>query len=822
VKLEGTTANRTVEEFIGGHFGTIVANWPEQLQNIAQFNDSLAFLKDRTAGELGHAFRTTLDLYSHRLDAWITSLATKRLDEMREQVPVGLHIGAFGVVEDLLPDSARPADQSADSFGYVHAPSLQQAATAAILRSGHLANKQSAAGAFNIDLRSHRVKRAKRLLEGLASGQSMAALLGYRFERALRDHGLPQHILELRKAFPLRPAGTRAGAEAQEAIAARDVIDGVRLIAEYREHGIGHIAASVLPLVLSPGDLAVMAAVIDDLLDQMDSVADLLLAESVFQVAGGNMDGAGAAMLALDRQQRPPETRGIDTPHSTRGYTQRVVVAMQSDALGPWAGVADDDLAARVEPRLNAWLASLLGDPASYVFGARIFQSVLDAGDPTRIVSWSDSGETLEVDLAELGLSPLALVLGSEAQQGGGQSEVQERIGAALSAKAMARPGADPEHETIVLQADSPQPGKHGLVAFESFAWLLRRLLEKARPLRRMDMVRAENGVEFDAILDDGEFAGVDVTDLEARLAVAEAPAQAAIAALSAALATVPADPDALAALDPEAPGTVAMLQALQAALAQARELGWRSALPSERVSAGPAGTGVEGERVAVADEVERAAGRAKALLAEITARLEAAPAPVATDSLVVRAQAAIDRMHAILGKAFPVLPRFTLGAYATDAAATLGDRSTLLDGDDLAIAGWLPKLGCVREVTGLFADVLTAAEALGQFGAPGDLKLLQFPRDANARWAALPPKPNRTCAASSPSRRTRRPPSTRLLRQTRWPACSSTSGRNRFRRRRRRPASASTSMRLARGRRRPSCWRCPRIPPRTTGRLTT
>ena len=216
LKLQGTIGDaESVEQFIGSHFGQAVINWPEQLTNIAKFGDSLAFLKDRNAGELKHALRTTLDLYSHRLDAWITSLATKRLDEMRERAPEGVHIGAFGVVEDLLPDSVRPADQSADSFGYVHAPSLQQAATAAILRSAHVANRQSAAGAFDIDLRSHRVKRARRLLEGIASGQSMAALLGYRFERALRDADLSQHILELRRAFPLMPAGDKADDEAQ-------------------------------------------------------------------------------------------------------------------------------------------------------------------------------------------------------------------------------------------------------------------------------------------------------------------------------------------------------------------------------------------------------------------------------------------------------------------------------------------------------------------------------------------------------------------------------------------------------------------------------
>jgi hypothetical protein len=414
---------------------------------------------------------------------------------------------------------------------------------------------------------------------------------------------------------------------------------------------------------------------------------------------------------------------------------------MQSTAVGAWAGVADDDLAASVEPRLNAWLATLLGDPKNYVFGARVFTAAFDPADPKKIVAWNDAGVALETRLDELGLSPLALVLGSESQRGGGQSEVQERIGAVLSAKARSRPGADPQNESIVLQAASPQSDKIGLVAFESFAWLLRRLIEKARPLRRMDMVLAQDGIESEATLNDGEFAGVVMTDLETRLGHADTPAQAALTALGAAIAAVPADDEAVAALDPVAPATVAMLNGLHAALEQARELGWRSALPSERIRAGASGSSdVQGERVAAPDTVALAVARAKALLAEITARLEATPVPVPTDSLARRAQAAIDRIKAILGKAFPVLPQFTLGGYAADAAATLGDRATLLNGDDLAIAGWLPKLGCVRETTGRFADVLTAAEAMGQLGAPQDLKLLQFPRDATARWGALPP----------------------------------------------------------------------------------
>ena len=70
--------------------------------------------------------------------------------------------------------------------------------------------------------------------KALANGQSMAALLGYRFERSLRDAGLPQYMLECRRAFPLRAAGTSAADEPQEAVAARDVVDGVRLMDAYR------------------------------------------------------------------------------------------------------------------------------------------------------------------------------------------------------------------------------------------------------------------------------------------------------------------------------------------------------------------------------------------------------------------------------------------------------------------------------------------------------------------------------------------------------------------------------------------------------------
>ena len=755
MKLVGTTGQFTVEETLASQIGLGVLNFPEYLKNIASFGDSLAWLKSIPAGNLQLALRGTLDLYANRLDAWITALATARLEHLRDQAPSGLHLGAWGVVEDLVPDLLRPASQAKDSHGYVHAPSVQQATAAAILHSGHLANAEAAGNAFDIDLRSLRVRRARRLLEGLANGQSMAALIGYRFERGLRELQLPQHILEFRKAFPLRPSGSQPSDEPGEAIAARDVVDGVRLLDAAR---LGTLA---LLGSLPATDQTKVKALLAELRDQVDAVSDLMVSESVFQLAGGNLAGAGAAMKALDKQQRPPEARVIQSPRSSRGYTQRVVVALQTSEAADWAAFSADDLSARVEPRLNAWLARLLGDPGRYAFAARVLERQDNNGDP----QWVDKAVPLSASLAELGLSPLALVLRSEADQGGGASGFQERLGAVFEAKVKAQFGAASDQMAVVLEGGPPPgspAGTPGLTHFESLCWLLRGLLEKARPLRRMDLVLATDGTESQALLQDGVHAGVDVAELATRMALAEAPAQAALGLLDAAVAaTNQALADALAALDAAAqprpdnpyvllPAQGALAQQLAAALAAAHALGWRNAVATQAASEGAGGVGAaQAGLVAPHDSLERAAARARSLSVELSARLQAAPAPPAGAARAVATAALIERIQAILGKSHPVLPLFTLGDYAGEAALSLAARDTLLGktslgNDDMAIAGWLPKLGAVREGLGRLNDVLCAAESTG--GRPmaaADCKLMQFPHQPDPtrpeHWAALP-----------------------------------------------------------------------------------
>ena len=110
-----------------------------------------------------------------------------------------------------------------------------------------------------VNLSSDRVRLALSLLEGIRNGQSLGALLGYRFERGLHDsHGLAevdQFIYPLRKAFPLVAdtlSTTKTAADVPiEAIEARNVLDGRKLIAQINSERRRHL--SVRPSDLAAG-----------------------------------------------------------------------------------------------------------------------------------------------------------------------------------------------------------------------------------------------------------------------------------------------------------------------------------------------------------------------------------------------------------------------------------------------------------------------------------------------------------------------------------------------------------------------------------------
>ncbi len=158
VKLAVSPASSMATELIKA-----VAGVSEPVRDLSAVKLSLDYLAQRSVGELNWAFKTTLDAFSYRLDAWYSARANRRLEQIRAQNPTGVYVGGFAWVENLK------ADHRPDSEGYLLAPSLGQAATAAILRSGFMANHEQ--GAFNIDLDSKRTRRALDILQGLTRDQ---------------------------------------------------------------------------------------------------------------------------------------------------------------------------------------------------------------------------------------------------------------------------------------------------------------------------------------------------------------------------------------------------------------------------------------------------------------------------------------------------------------------------------------------------------------------------------------------------------------------------------------------------------------------------
>ena len=83
-----------------------------------------SFVIQTETQDVNWLFNSTLDLFSHRLDAWFTSLAFKRLEAMRSKKPKGIFMGAYGWIENLKPDSS----PERNSEGFILAPSRPQAA----------------------------------------------------------------------------------------------------------------------------------------------------------------------------------------------------------------------------------------------------------------------------------------------------------------------------------------------------------------------------------------------------------------------------------------------------------------------------------------------------------------------------------------------------------------------------------------------------------------------------------------------------------------------------------------------------------------------
>ena len=330
--------------------------------------DSLLGVGDDTLHDIVHAFptrqvqtdvdtlfRQTLDLCSHRLDAWFTSLATKRLSAMRERTPTGIHLGAYGYVENLIPEAERKSD------GFIHTPSLAQAKAAAVVHSAYLTHDYGpdVPNPARINLTSARVRQALQIIEGMREGQPLGALLGYQFERELTERGRAEYIDEFRKAFPIvanKERGPEDG-KAVEAVAARNVVDGLALARSWQEPDPSSSEEGALSEFRSPAEndeeKSDVRQAFDSVCGSLDAVADLMLYEGVYHAAQGNYARAGAALDVLSGNAFPQQIESMSTPISGKSLAHRVCLTFppcKAPPSGPRA---------KAEPRIAGWISKL-------------------------------------------------------------------------------------------------------------------------------------------------------------------------------------------------------------------------------------------------------------------------------------------------------------------------------------------------------------------------------------------------------------------------------------------------------------------------------
>jgi hypothetical protein len=466
---------------------------------LAEFRNALKTLATKDVSTLERHAATTLDATAYRLDAWVTSLAHRRLTELRAAAPAGVCVGGYGWVENIRPaaagvaitvaDEPGPITPATDDPGFIHAPSLNQASAAALLRNAHLSHGGASDSAYAIELTSSRVRLAKELFEGVRQGQPIGALLGYSVERNLHEAHLDELIDDFRRMAPLPGAEDR-----------RIVVDGLALAAKWNDD-----KNSVLPA--SDPRRAKAEQVLDALEVAVDAAADAVHAEGAFQMVRGNFARAAASLDAIASGQSPPPELGfLATPRTGTGLTHRVAMLVPAAPAPNPAGWGDraSSPRAQADPALDAWAGRLLGAATD------ISAHVIIPGESAPRV----------VHLTDLGLTPIDLVWATEGADG-----MPREVAARILRSAGVTSG------TIDVSRASG-----GLGDIIELATRLQRFLAGARPMDGADLMPPHATPAR----------GLDLVEFEKRVKAAEQAVLAAHHALKQAVASGNGIPDAM------------------------------------------------------------------------------------------------------------------------------------------------------------------------------------------------------------------------------------------------------------------------------------
>jgi len=588
-------------------------------------------------------------------------------------------------------DPGHPLTWAPDNAGFVHAPSLPQATTAAILRSGYHSTRVPASGnPLAIDLSSRRLRLAASLLDGVRQGQSLGALLGYRLERDLQDNAvvtMPRFISRLRELAPLRGVRISApGQPAEPAVAATDVVDGLDLHRQWLHDPAALLDRAVAVPPDDPGrtpatvpERGALEQVLKSLDEAVDALSDAMLVEAVHHAAQGNPMRAGAALDAMAGGDVPaPELEFGRTPRTGIAVTHRVLVLLGDVTADRTAWPVDAGLQQRAiaEPRLDGWAARLLPAPGRGRCRARVIGG-----------AWGEV-QHLEVNLTPLKLSALDYVYLSERGAGPGGGELELRLDDHL--RSFPAVGDDAKIELAFDRDPAWSPDIIAVTELLEVARTVGRLLGGARPACAADLDMPDRD-NVDPRIDAGLTRRAD--DAVHRLT-----------AVGAALA-VDADPESL-----------------RRALIQAAHFGLANAYPAAPLAGGEAI--LRAQAAAVRADIELRRGRLAALDDDVAANK--------IDTL----DHDLGRLAEVFGRGFRALP--LLPNPRTRELRTAFAASTALQGGDASVsAGWLTRIARVRAGCDRLVSALHYAEALGTGDALRP-QVAQLPHADGERWLAL------------------------------------------------------------------------------------
>ena len=226
-----------------------------------------------------------------------------------------------------------------DNPGYTHTPSLAQAATTAVLRSGHLTHATAAdANLLAIDLS---LSDASGWPRGCSRASDRASPLARSSAIASNAASTSSKLAHFISYFP--PGRTARGQQdgghercerqAIESVAANNVVDGLVLQRKWRAAGSLDALFNDAPKKPDPAQLMESGHALDHALmaleDAADAVSDALLAETVHQAVQGNPTRTTSTLDAIAAGAAPPpELDVVRTPRTGIALTHRLVMLL--------------------------------------------------------------------------------------------------------------------------------------------------------------------------------------------------------------------------------------------------------------------------------------------------------------------------------------------------------------------------------------------------------------------------------------------------------------------------------------------------------------